>query len=1290
MEDVYKVVMDATGSITQARLLSDAIDSVTSVFAKVTTKMVAFNDEGTPTKVVVEGITAAGKEQVVTLKHLETGWSEVARSFKKVKDEAKVADTAISQLSASAKNSIDNMVTKIRNGFNMSQQQVDKFSMASMDREIHQFIAKNSNNLKEFSTLITNLGQGRMTTNGSAAAMELQQMLLRRGNISTETRPQGPVHDRLAIQRAAAANVIPDNGGNFFQQMHADQEKMTKGTNKAKDAADGLLLSWRNFGRYMISHAAYQGVYAVTGALRSAVEQSMELSKAISTVRTIAKSGDQQAWTDSAIKVSNIFGTDAVEVAKSYYSALSNQMGESVADIEQYTIATQRFALATASTAEQANNLFASFINSYKLTTDSVSMLSGQLFKTIDLGRIVASDMANTIGRVIAPAAQLGVKTEEVLASLALLTQKGVKPADAMTQLLNLMNKLIKPSQELQRQFSALGYAGAEAFIQMEGFPALLKRIASIADEGGLAKLAKQFNDLRGFRGVLSLSEDTAKFDGMVKEIQNAGDQVETAITTKMLDPAISLEQQMNRIKNIFIQFGSEALPVVDDLAKSLGGLDNIFRTLAPPVAALASAAGIAGVTLAFRSLFTLLATANPWILAATGLFTAASVFASTRDGESDVDKKLAGATPKAGKDDYQYHLRLAAAQAHSRAESKLINDQYVSANQVADKYYQALQKAEDDYRITLVRTSKEVTNQFESRIKEVTEAAKKAADELKASVSNLERIKTAQGKDSLDAGLIGKDADQQYQYLQAQGLLKLEQMRTADAETRKRLTGEIIEIARKQRDIEEAAVKRPKQAKELELTGRKAELEAEKDLLARQKTNIEISNKEGRAANKSFKKMSVTDIDRRSNQIQGEIDSIDAQLAKKALEDRKAYNLELEKETKAYDNVNKALKTKIDLLTEAAEIERDNAAKLAIDAAKKADEEKKVREAAEAYKLDLQELNRLMAASTQNKFYEDKEASAKALEDATVVSNRIIQHSMDAGVDMKPADVAAIQGVPTTIQAGRAAKESQEAKIALENQRRKNAEERKIDLDAAKAKEADRIAKANRARGNVDALGFDPNKIDSEINKLKALRDAQFKSVRESDKYSNSFYVPGGNVAVSKTTETTEDQIVATYTALKVLESYKEALASEAKAREARITAESKSVADLSPDLQLLISSNNSLITALDRAAAAFAGKEIKPLEGEGKAMGGLGSDTYPTMLAPGEFVVNSNAASRWRTQLMSMNNGTHMASGGTVSNTNVGDIHISMSSQGSPQADVIQIGKALRREIRRGTVRL
>jgi TP901 family phage tail tape measure protein len=88
--------------------------------------------------------------------------------------------------------------------------------------------------------------------------------------------------------------------------------------------------------------------------------------------------------------------------------------------------------------------------------------------------------------------------------------------------------------------------------------------------------------------------------------------------------------------------------------------------------------------------------------------------------------------------------------------------------------------------------------------------------------------------------------------------------------------------------------------------------------------------------------------------------------------------------------------------------------------------------------------------------------------------------------------------------------------------------------------------------------------------------------------------------------------------------------------------------------------------------------------------AGGHVGSDRISAMLSAGEFVTNASATRKFLPMLTAMNSGsTRFAAGGDVTN-NVGDVNVTVQGGNTSEATVRQIGNALRREIRRGNIRL
>jgi hypothetical protein len=87
----------------------------------------------------------------------------------------------------------------------------------------------------------------------------------------------------------------------------------------------------------------------------------------------------------------------------------------------------------------------------------------------------------------------------------------------------------------------------------------------------------------------------------------------------------------------------------------------------------------------------------------------------------------------------------------------------------------------------------------------------------------------------------------------------------------------------------------------------------------------------------------------------------------------------------------------------------------------------------------------------------------------------------------------------------------------------------------------------------------------------------------------------------------------------------------------------------------------------------------------------GPVGTDTIPAWLSKGEFVVNANASQKFASQLVAMNAGSqpvYRSEGGSV--TTVGDINVTVNGGSTSKQTIREISDGLRREIRRGTIKL
>lgn len=91
---------------------------------------------------------------------------------------------------------------------------------------------------------------------------------------------------------------------------------------------------------------------------------------------------------------------------------------------------------------------------------------------------------------------------------------------------------------------------------------------------------------------------------------------------------------------------------------------------------------------------------------------------------------------------------------------------------------------------------------------------------------------------------------------------------------------------------------------------------------------------------------------------------------------------------------------------------------------------------------------------------------------------------------------------------------------------------------------------------------------------------------------------------------------------------------------------------------------------------------------QGVGRAIGGLGVDNQLTRVSSNEMIMNPRASRQWTATLTAINAG--LAPRNMNSNVSVGDININYSGTNSTETDIRKIAEGIRREIRRGTVRL
>jgi hypothetical protein len=382
-----------------------------------------------------------------------------------------------------------------------------------------------------------------------------------------------------------------------FFKVAVQQGQATQSTKKLKGALDEVTLSWKSFTRLIGVQLIHQAVSSIIRTIREGMGTVIELGIRIGEVQTISSKfplGVNQ-WVDGFRKLSDTWGGPLLDQVAAGYEAISDQIVEG-ADTFRYLQEVNQFAVTSVSTTTEAVQLLDATINAFKLDTSRANEIAASFFATIDLGRVKASEMAQTFGQLAVPAAQVGVKLNELQSLITVASRQGIKYNTTATYLRNVFLKLIKPTEEMSKWFKELGVETGQAAIETYGFLPFLTLLSDRFGED-TAEIGKLMGRLRAMQGVMSITGKSLKeveqdYVDITEAVKTYNDQIKL-ITEK---PEKQLAVVMERIKNFFtVDVGKRMIDTVAGLGANFDNItagvkafsDTIFYTAVPAVGAL-------------------------------------------------------------------------------------------------------------------------------------------------------------------------------------------------------------------------------------------------------------------------------------------------------------------------------------------------------------------------------------------------------------------------------------------------------------------------------------------------------------------------------------------------------------------------------------------------------------------------------------------------------------------------------------------------------------------------------
>jgi TP901 family phage tail tape measure protein len=478
----------------------------------------------------------------------------------------------------------------------------------------------------DYKTSISRLKELQKQHRVSHAQIKKMWGELARGDIVAYTGAQRRVRDQLIkIRKAQAAlgTQAKKTAVAFRQQADAEAaafvaaNKRINVTNKdlgrMRKGVEELTISWKSFIRLLAVQLFHQAVSLFVRQVRDGIVATIELEKRIAEVQTISQNQPLifEEWRKGLLAVSDAWGLPILDTVEGAYQALSNQIAEGTEALRFMTEASQ-FAVTTVASTADSVNLLTATLNAFNLTVDDTEAVAASFFKTIELGRVRASEMANTFGRIAVPAEKLGIQLNELQAAISSATIQGLKYNEAATLIRNVLLKLIRPTDAMKRLFAEWGVVSGEAAIQTFGFAGVLAKIEE-ASQGSSTELGELFGRIRAITGaMLFAGEGLKRYQENLEEINRSTETYNERTAIIMENTGKRLEVELNKISNFFLELGDRFLRNVENIRGGFGTLTSAVRVFTKTMANLL----VPAVLLATKALITFIATSQKaWLV---------------------------------------------------------------------------------------------------------------------------------------------------------------------------------------------------------------------------------------------------------------------------------------------------------------------------------------------------------------------------------------------------------------------------------------------------------------------------------------------------------------------------------------------------------------------------------------------------------------------------------------------------------------------------------------------------
>lgn len=316
---------------------------------------------------------------------------------------------------------------------------------------------------------------------------------------------------------------------------------------------------------------AYKGLAAAVDS----VAKNVEFERTMTQIGNVTQVTSQELTTfrnnlDALIADT---GRGPQELAEGFYNVAS-VLDDAAVSADGLANASRLSAIGLGETNDIARVL-ASTINAYGVANIDAAEAADQLLMMVKLGGAEADEVAGSLGRVVALAAEMDVSFAEVGASVATFTRLGVGADEAVTALRGTLADLLKPSKAGQEALAALGLSAEQlrANIRDNGLMEVLTDLVERAES--TSQLSAIIDNIRALSGVLANAGRQGEvYADILKQIESSQGAVGDAMEEVRKSPAFQWDVVIAQLEQVKILFGELFLP------SAISGLEKVATAL--------------------------------------------------------------------------------------------------------------------------------------------------------------------------------------------------------------------------------------------------------------------------------------------------------------------------------------------------------------------------------------------------------------------------------------------------------------------------------------------------------------------------------------------------------------------------------------------------------------------------------------------------------------------------------------------------------------------------------------